>query len=74
MHKLKAWAIRKKLFLKKAVGRAIRRMAQTAAIGIMVSIDLIETVNVRAVLYVAAVTAVACLLHSVYEYGKVERE
>ena len=72
MHRLKSWAIRKKVWLRAAVGRAIRRMAQSAACGLLLSLDMTGEVSIRAVLQIAAITGVACLLMSVYNYRKTE--
>lgn len=74
MGKLKEWAIRKKQWLKGAIGRAIRRMAQSAACGLLLSLDLTGEVSVRGIFNIAWITGVACLLASIAQYRKYEKE
>jgi len=73
MQKIRAWAMRKKLWFKAAAGRAIRRMAQSAACAIYLSLDLTGGVRLRAVFTVALLTGLACLLTSIAEYPKTDQ-
>ncbi|MCL2588003.1 MAG: hypothetical protein FWD84_01195 [Oscillospiraceae bacterium] len=72
MQEIRTWLIRKKQWLKAAVGRAIRRIAQSAACAIYLSLDLTGEIHLCAVFSLALLTGLACLLTSIAQYPQTE--
>ena len=81
MQAFRAWLVRKKRWLRAAVGRAIRCMAQAAACAMLVlvrdadllDLDVLQDI-LRSALYTAVVFGVASVLWSIYNYPKSEEE
>ena len=62
------WLSRKKQWLRAAIGRAVRRIAQSAACGILLSLDLAGEIRLWPVAHVSLLTGLACLLMSIAQY------